>query len=184
MNEENQDDFKYNSEDDFADSAQDSEEQQAVDQDREVSWVGSEFVANHKNTGWFMGFFGLLILIVAAIFILTKDYISTISVAVVGILFAILANHKPRQLSYRIDNRGVNIGEKFYPFEQFKYFSMASDGALGYINLMPLKRFMPDVSIYFPPEERDNIVGILADHLPHREDDERQIDKLAKKFRF
>lgn len=188
MDEENQDSFKYNPEqedDDFASPTQNSEDEQKVtDKDRVVSWTGSEFIANHKDRRWFIIFFVVLFLGAGLIFILTRDYISTFSVAVVGILFAILANHKPRQLAYKIDNSGINIGSKFYSFEQFKYFSLAQEGAIGYINLMPLKRFMPDVSIYFPPEEEENVVAILSDHLPHNENGERQIDKLAKKFRF
>ena len=101
-----------------------------------------------------------------------------------GGLFALLANHKPRQLAYKIDNSGINIGSKLYPFEQFKSFSLAREDAIEYVNLMPLKRFMPDVSIYFPPEETEKIVTILSDHLPHHDTGERQIDKLAKKLRF
>lgn len=188
MDEEDQDGFKYDPQQDddtLTDVEQDStEEQETADKDRVVSWTGSEFIANHKDSRWFAVFFGALTLGIAAIFLITRDYISTISVALAGILFASLANRKPRQLSYAIDNKGINIGLKFYSFDQFKYFSMAQDGAIGYINLMPLKRFMPDVSIYFPPEEADNVIDILSDHLPHHEDGERQIDKLAKKFRF
>lgn len=187
MDEKSQDSFQYNPdhEDDFASTEQNTEtEQQKPDNGNIISWTGSEFIANHKGSSWFLTFFALLIIGVGAIFIITKDYISTVSVAIGGVLFALLANHKPRQLSYKIDNSGINIGSKFYGFEQFKSFSVAQDGAISYINLMPLKRFMPDISIYFPPEEEKNIVSLLSDHLPHNEAGERQIDKLAKKFRF
>lgn len=187
MDEENQDGFKYDpkqEDDDLIDPQSSNKEQEMADKNRVVSWTGSEFIANHKNSKWFLSFFGILALGVAIIFILTRDYISAVSVAVVGILFAFLANHKPRQLLYKIDNSGISIGSKFYPFEQFKSFSLAQDGAIGYVDLMPMKRFMPDISIYFPPKEMEQVVAILSDHLPHHEDGERQIDKLAKRFRF
>jgi hypothetical protein len=188
MDEKSQGNFQYNPDQevsDFIDTEQDSDKKQnETDKNRMVNWTGSEFIANHKDKRWFVSFFGALALGVAIIFILTRDYISAISVAIVGVLFAFLANHKPRQLSYMIDNNGINIGPKFYPFEQFKSFSLAQDGAIGYVELLPMKRFMPDVSIYFPPEEADKVVAILSDHLPHHEDGERQIDKLAKKLRF
>ncbi len=189
MDEKSQDSFHYDpKQDDEYDSmdpqkpADDGSQKPAKDQ--AVSWTGSEFIANEKNGKWFIVFFTALVLVVAAVFILTRDYISTISIALVGGLFAFLANNKPRQLAYKIDNSGINIGSKFYPFEQFKSFSLAREDAIEYVNLMPLKRFMPDVSIYFPPEETEKIVTILSDHLPHHDTGERQIDKLAKRLRF
>jgi hypothetical protein len=188
MDEQNQDNFQYSPNQEgngLVEPEQNSEEnQKPAAEKKAVSWTGSEFIANHKDKKWFISFFGILALGVVIIFIVTTDYISAISIAIVGCLFAILANHKPRQLSYTIDNSGINIGRRFYPFEQFKYFSLAQEGAIGYINLMPLRRFMPDVSIYFPPEEEGNVISILSDHLPHHDGGERQIDKLAKKFRF
>ena len=187
MDDQAENGFKYDprqEDENLAGSQQEPEQQQAGDNNKSVTWTGSEFIANHKDSRWFASFFGILIVGVGAIFLVTRDYISAISVAVAGILFASLANRQPRQLTYQIDNKGINIGQKFYSFEQFKYFSLAQDGAIGYINLMPLKRFMPDVSIYFPPEEADNVIDILSDHLPHHDSAERQIDKLAKKFRF
>lgn len=187
MDEQSQDNISYNPEDDddFATPEEKSaQKEKPADKDRVVSWTGSEFIANHKNSNWFLGFFGILALIIIVIFLVTRDVVSTVSITVVGTLFALLANRKPREISYKIDNKGINMGSKFYPFEQFKSFSLAQDGAIGYVNLMPLKRFMPDVSIYFPPEEADNIIAILSDHLSHDESEERQIDKLAKRFRF
>ncbi len=188
MDEETQGDFKYDPEQDDGNidgsTAGPTQGQDTADSERVVTWTGSEFIANHKDSRWFAGFFGALALGLVAVFLLTRDYISTITIGVAGILFASLANRKPRQLSYKIDNSGVSIGQKFYSFDQFKYFTQAQDGAIGYINLMPLKRFMPDVSIYFPPEEGENVISIISDHLPHHDEGERQIDKLAKKFRF
>ncbi len=189
MDEKSQNSFRYDPEQENQDELMNPEQQADVDQKKSpesqpVSWMGSEFIANQKDGKWFAGFFGALVLVVAIVFILTRDYVSAISIALVGTLFAFLANHKPRQLAYTIDNSGINIGSRFYPFEQFKSFSLAREDAIDYVNLMPLKRFMPDVSIYFPPNEMEKIVTILSDHLPHHDTGERQIDKLAKKLRF
>lgn len=155
-----------------------------VNQDRVVNWTGSEFIANHKDGRWYALYFSGLIALVATIYVLTGDEISTVSVGIVGILFVILANRKPRELPYEIDNKGLSIGTKFYPFDHFKSFGLAREGMIDYINLMPLKRFMPEISVYFPPDQSEQIVAILADHLPHDDRNEHQVDRLAKKLRF
>jgi len=151
---------------------------------KEVSWSASEFIDHHKSAGWYyMLFLGTGVL-TGVIYLLTKDLISVIVIAVVGLLFAILAGRKPRQLPYRIDSKGITIGDKFYVFSAFKSFALLREGAVGCINLLPLKRFMPEISIYFPPEEENKIVEILADSLPNEQRKEQGVDKLMKRLRF
>lgn len=151
---------------------------------RSVSWTASEFVANHKGANWHLSYFLFLIVFLAVILLTTKDIISTVSIGVVLALFIIIANRKPRQLAYELNNSGVQIADKFYPYDHFKSFSVSDDGAVESINFMPLKRFMPEISIYFPPDEGDKIIAILTDHLPHDQVAENKIDKLFKKLHF
>lgn len=151
---------------------------------KEISWTASEFIENHKDTRWHMVFYLALAALAALVFIFTRDYFSTGIILVVGTLFAILANRKPRQISYQIDYQNISIGRQVHAFSEFKSFSVAQADAISYVNLMPLKRFMPEVSIYYPPEEEQEILDILSDHLPHDQQPERVIDRLAKKIHF
>lgn len=150
----------------------------------EVIWTASEFVDRHKPAGWYLLFIVALGSIAGGIYFLTKDVISSGAIAVAGVLFIVLASHKPRQLSYRVDPSGITIGAKFYPFSDFKSFALHQEGAIGSINLMPLKRFMPDLTIYYPPEQENTILNILANYLPHDQRDEHQVDRMLRKIRF
>jgi hypothetical protein len=102
----------------------------------------------------------------------------------VGILFAILAGKQPRQLSYSLDTSGITIGEKFYSYEMFKSFTILEEGAIGCVNLLPLKRFMPELSIYYPPEEEEKILNVLTGSLPNDQKQEHSFDRLMKRIRF
>lgn len=152
--------------------------------DEGVTWTASEYIAHHKTSGWYLLFIFGILACSAGIYFLTKDMISSGVVGFAGILFAALASKKPRQLSYRVDIAGIAIGEKFYPYTQFKFFSIAREGAVGSVNFWPLKRFMPELSIYYPPEQEGQILKIVAEHLPHEEHQEHAVDKLLKKLRF
>ncbi len=149
-----------------------------------VSWTASEFIAHQKSPGWYLALLLTIVAVAGLALILTKDWVSSITILVVGILFAAIASKKPRQLSYQLNNEGITIGEKLYPYGMFKSFAVLRDGAIGCINLMPLKRFMPDLSIYYPPEEEENIVNALAASLPHDQREEHSFDRLMKKIRF
>ena len=149
-----------------------------------ISWTASEFVDNHKTAGWYIKLMLAILAIAVLSYLLTRDLISASVIVVVGFLFAILASKKPRQMTYRIDNAGISIGNNTYPFHTFKSFAIVEEGAIGCINLLPLKRFMPELSIYYPPEEEAKIIDVLSASLPNDQRQEHSFDRLMKKIRF
>ena len=149
-----------------------------------VVWTASEFVHNHKNANWHLSYFLVLAIFVAAVFIFTRDIISAVSITIVGFLFIIIANRKPRQLPYEVNNKGIGIGDKFYNFEAFKSFSLTTEEAVGCISFLPLHRFMPEISVYFPPEEGDKIINLISEHLPNDQTQQKKVDSFFKKIRF
>ena len=150
----------------------------------EVKWAASEFIHHHKSFGWYFSLLGGIALLCGLIYVFTKDIISIAATAIVGLLFAVLASRKPRELPYQINERGITIGQKLYPYSLFKSFAIAQEGAFGSINLMPLKRFMPELAIHFPTDQETKIVEILAFYLPQEEHQEHSVDKLMKHLRF
>ncbi len=157
---------------------------EAHDENEFVSWTASEFVANHKSVGWYLLFLLGLCLCGGLIYFITHDLISVFVIGIAGILFMVLASRKPRQLTYKIDSQGVMIGEKFYPYSLFKSFGVGQEGVIGAIHLTPLKRFMPELSIYYPPDEEGRILDTLAEYLPHDKHEEAGVDRLLRKMRF
>jgi hypothetical protein len=149
-----------------------------------ITWTASEFIANQKTAEWHLGIIGGALFFAIVVFILTRDYISSGAIIIVSILFVIIGNHKPRQVTYTLDFQGLSIGEKFYPFSLFKSFAIMQDGAFNSINLIPLKRFMPELSIYYAPTDEPKILDILSNSLPNDQRGERATDKLMKRLRF
>lgn len=151
----------------------------------QFSWSASEFVAYHKGGGWYvMVFFGLIALVAIVFFITSKDFISAGSVLLIGILFMIYASRKPRVLAYQIDKSGVRIGEKLYPFSVLRSFAVIDEGSLHSISLLPLKRFMPSISMYFEPKDESTIVEVLGKYLPKEDKSQDMVDRFMHKIRF
>lgn len=149
-----------------------------------VSWTASEFIYNQKTTGWYVALGVVTVLVGAGIYFVTRDYITLGMIGVAGILFGVIASRKPRELEYRIDDTGIHIGEKLYPFSGFKSFSLMQESGIESIWLMPLKRFMPSISLYFAPEDKDKIVDSLSGALPVQPRELDPLDKLIHKIGF
>lgn len=149
-----------------------------------VQWSASEFIDHHKNAGWYMAILGGFIVLALTIYIITRDWVSILFIGIILILFMIIAAKKPRQRTYTVDNQGIMIDNKFYSYNDFKSFSLGNEGAIGSIVFMPLKRLMPELTVYFAAADEPRIVKVLAANLPIEERRDRSVDKLMKKLHF
>lgn len=149
-----------------------------------VSWTASEFIARQKSPGWYFAL-GLVALALAALlYWLTKDAVTGAVVVICALFFGIFAARQPRQLEYGIDRKGVKVGVRQYGFQDFKSFSVINEGSFGAINLMPLKRFSPELTIYYAPEQEQQIVAILSNYLPFEEARPDRIENLMRRIGF
>lgn len=149
-----------------------------------ITWTGSEYISQHKSGSWYFLLFAGITVVCAVIYLVGRDIISVVFVAVMGILFAVIASRKPRQLEYLIDDHGLRVGNRIYAFNDFKSFSLQRDGAIGYISLVPLKRLHTELSVYFAPEDEERIFQALAQYLPNEQHKETFADKFSRKIRF
>ncbi len=150
----------------------------------EVSWTASEFVAHEKSPLWYIALAMAAVAVAGIAFFLTKDFITVGVVAFGAIMLGVYATHQPRQLQYRLDAKGITVGQKKYRYDEFRSFAIASEGALSSIVFMPLKRFATLTSIYFAPEDEERIVSLLSDCLPMEEHTQDAVDSLMKRIRF
>jgi hypothetical protein len=149
-----------------------------------ISWTASEFIAHDKDMTWFAALGAVTALLVALTFLLTRDFVSTGIVLVVIICFGAFAVRKPRILPYRLDHVGLHVDQKTYHYDQLKSFSLIQEGGVRSIQLMPLKRFMPPISIYMDPSDEDKIIDVLANYLPMEQRQQDMIDQLMRRLRF
>lgn len=150
-----------------------------------VSWTASEFIAHDKSSGWYLLLaLGAAVLAVLVYLFTHGDKVSTAVVVIVAITFGILAARKPRELEYGVDGSGIHIGEKFYPYSGFRSFSIVQEEAVESIWFMPLKRFMPPLTLYFDPDDGEKIVDVLAQFLPLENQQVDMVDKLMHRLRF
>lgn len=161
------------------------EQKPPTDKDSQtVSWTASEFIAHQKTAGWY-GILAVVSLILAvSIYLLTKDFITTGFVIFGAAILGYYASRQPRELNYQINENSVVIGAKSYGYDEFRSFSIMTEGAFSSIIFMPLKRFAPLRAIYFAPEHEDQIIGILMPRLPFEEHSHDLIDKLMLRIRF
>ena len=114
-----------------------------------------------------------------------RSWTFSVLVIVMAISVIVYVRRPPREIQYALSPRqGLYIGEKLYHFDEFKAFGLIDDDGHHSIMLIPVKRFAPGVSVYFPEAIGEQLVDMLAARLPMQEVKLDAIDILIRKLRF
>lgn len=149
-----------------------------------AQWSASEFISHDKSPQWYMFLAGASLALSIVIFIITRQAISVAVVIVMTALFAVYGSAKPRTINYELTNKGIAVGEKFYPFSTVKSFSVINEGGMPYIQLLLQKRLSVPLTIYTAPEQIDTIATMLSDFVPYDQKKRDIADKFSSKIRF
>lgn len=152
--------------------------------DGSVTWTASEFVAHDKSVNWYISLVLIATVLIGGIYFITRDVISVVALTFGVVLFGLYASREPRQLQYSLDATGIGVGEKHYSYDQFRSFSILPEGAFSSIILMPLKRFMPALTIYYAPEDEERVLAVLSNQLPFDQHKLDLTDRFMRRIRF
>lgn len=149
-----------------------------------VHWQAHEYIHHDKSPLWFVIFVVVVIAFIAAAIFLIKSITFAILVPVMAAALLMYTHRPPRLLDYTLSNKGLYVNDHLYSFSEFKAFGVVRDGEEYSIMLLPVKRFMPEVSVYFPEEAGEAIVDMLGSRLPMQEFHLNFVDKIIRKLRI
>ena len=151
---------------------------------QDLSWTAAEFIPHPKGAEWYLGLTGVACVLTVVVYLLTSDMFSAGVVVFMAVLFGVYAARNTRMQQYGLDRSGLNLGQKTYSFHEFKTFSVAEESSIASIILMPLKRFMPPLTIYVSAEAEETVVSVLSQYLPFEPHKTDVIDSLLSRIRF
>ncbi len=152
--------------------------------DEPVRWQAHEYIHHEKNGLWFVLFAIVVIGLIALAILVIQSITFAILIPVMAAALLVYSHRPPRVLNYTLSRQGLHINDRLYPFADFKGFGVVRDGAEYSVMLIPTKRFLPGVSVYFPEEAGEAIVDMLGARLPMQELHLDIIDKLVRKLRL
>lgn len=152
--------------------------------DTAVRWQAAEYIQRDKNGGWYLGFGAVVVLLVVAAIFLMHAWTFAILVLVMAAALIVYTRRPPRVLNYILSRQGLHVNDHLYPFGDFKGFAVIHGDDEYSIMLIPVKRFRPGVSIYFPEASGEAIVDMLAARLPMQEAHLDMVDQIIRKLRI
>lgn len=148
-----------------------------------ITWQASEYVHHGKGIGWLLGLVGIVAVFVGiAVWLQAWTFVALL--VVIGVALGIFAFRPPHIMHYSLSSEGLQINDKQYKLGEFRGFGIVNDGPLYSVMLIPIKRFMPTITLYFEEKDGEKIVDILGVWLPMQRLEQDFIDKLLRKLRF
>lgn len=151
---------------------------------RPVHWQADEYISHERNGLWFAVFGLVVALMITLAVVLMRSWTFAALILVMAVALVIYATRPPRRLSYTLDSDGLRVGDRVYRLTDFKSFGVIQDSGHFSILLVPVKRFRPGVTVYFPQEAGEQIVDFLGAQLPMDQFKLDVIDRLLRKLRL
>lgn len=148
-----------------------------------VRWQAKEYIAQEKNTGWYLGMFLVgAVLVALSVFLHWWTFTALVIISIVALV--VYSVRPARMLEYELNDKGLVENGKLYEFGDFKAFGIQRDGKNFSIVLIPRQRFALKVTVCFPEENGEEIVDGFGQKLLMEEIKQDVLDKLVKFLRI
>lgn len=155
-----------------------------VDDQAPVRWEAAEYIQRDKSAWWFVVFAVVVVVLMALAIFIMQSVTFAILIPVMAAALLVYNYRSPRIINYTLSRKGLYVNDHLYPFKDFKSFGVIHEDDEYSIMLIPVKRFKPGVSVYFPEESGEAIVDMLGVRLPMKEVKLDAVDKILRKLRI
>lgn len=148
-----------------------------------VQWQAQEYYNHENGRIWYVGF-AVVVLAVMATAVYLQAWTFAVLVPIMAAALLVYVKRPAQQFSYVLSTKGLYINDVLHPFAEFKSFGVIHDGHEFSITLTPVRRFRPNLTVYFPEEVGEKIVDLLGVRLPMRTIKRDVLDKLVSFLRI
>lgn len=162
---------------------------ETIDKTPLLTWQAAEFTKHNHSPLWYLGAAAATVVIILVLILLPgsfgfQEWLSAVVVILMIVAFVLYARRNPRDLEYALTETGILIGGKHYSYSDFHAFAVLPYHGQMSIELDPLKRFMPRISLPASEQNLQQIEEVLSTRLPKSERKPDPIDKLTHYLKF
>ena len=155
-----------------------------MDPNKKIEWTALEYEEKERGNDWFWAL-GIIVIASSVTCIIYANYFFALFLVIAGILLAIFAVKKPDLVFYEINEKGLKIKNRLYPYENIKSFWVKKEGERSTLFIKSERLFIPifgmPVKEYFADEIR-NIM--LLNEVKEEEMKEHPSEKIMESLGF
>lgn len=154
-----------------------------------LEWFAPEYEEKERSADWFWAL-GIIVVTSSVTSIIFGNYFFAVLLILSGILLGFFAIKKPETIHYELNNQGLKVRTRLYPYENIKSFWVQVDPN-SEKNLKPMlfikseRAFMPMISIPIESYMADDIRAImLSKNVAEEEMQEHASQKIMESLGF
>ena len=155
-------------------------EVEQIDLKEPIAWDAPERLKMRRGRGWYILFAVVIISLMALAILVFRSWTFAILLPIMTVALLTLTSKPPQTINYAISPKGIYVADKLYDFSEFRAFGLLTEAGQHSAVLLPVKRFSPELTIYFSEEEGEKIVDMLGARLPIQEIKPDALEKLIK----
>lgn len=138
------------------------------DEEFKLAWSAPEYEEKERSQDWFWAL-GIIVVTGSIAAIIFENYFFAFLIILGGFLLGFFAKKKPDMLQYELNEKGVQIGDRIYPYETIKAYwiqvDFTPDSKVKPILFVHSERaFMPVISIPINNDIAENIYTAMSTH--------------------
>ena len=116
-----------------------------MNETKNLTWAAPEYEHKEQNRDWFWAL-GIVVVAGSITSIIFHNYFFAILLVLSGILMTMFAIKKPDIVNYQINDKGLKIRDRLYPYESIKSFWVRREDN-PYLFIESQRLFMPIIQV-------------------------------------
>ena len=156
---------------------------------QKLEWTALEYEEKERNSDWFWAL-GIIVVTSSLAAIIYRNYFFAVLIILSGVLLGFFAKKKPDVVSYEINEKGLRIRSRLYPYENIKSFWIQishPEDVLGkdFLFIKSERFFMPIIAVPINAEIAEEIQSIMQEkNIPEEEMKEHVSEKIMESLGF
>jgi hypothetical protein len=148
-----------------------------------ISWNAPEHLHVEKSPDWYWAV-GIITLAIAAVAIIFGNVITGIFVLVAAAALVLHASRPPRIIYHEVNDRGIIVNDRLYPFLSLESFWIPHDELPPKILVKSRKMLMPFIVIWIAEIDPESVREILLKYIAETEHREPFLKHLLERLGF
>ena len=154
-----------------------------MNSNEKLEWSALEYEDKDHNTDWFWAL-GIIVIAISIASIIYQNYFFAMLIILSGVLIAVFAVKKPEMVHYEINQKGLMIKNRLYPYEKIKSFWVQIEKTPT-LFIKSERLFLHIISLPIEKDLADKIKNMmLSKQLPEEEMHAHISEKIMESLGF
>jgi len=155
-----------------------------MDPNKKIEWTALEYEEKERGNDWFWAL-GVIVVAGAITSFIYSNYFFGLFLIIGGILLGVFAVKKPDLVFYELDEKGLKIRSRLFPYANIKSFWIKRETEQPMLFIKSERLFMPIISMPIEQNHMEEIKNfMLLKNVPEEEMKEHMSEKIMDSLGF